>query len=150
MIRKYHGRALPVVLPERVDDALVEWLAALPWPVTVVLHANHANEFDSTVDAAAARLRDAGATLLNQAVLLRGVNDTVEALAALSERGFEAGVLPYYLHQLDRVQGAAHFEVADDEARRLHAALAARLSGYLVPRLVREVAGDPGKRPISP
>ena len=95
-------------------------------------------------------MRDAGATLLNQAVLLRGVNDTVEALAALSERGFEAGVLPYYLHQLDRVQGAAHFEVADDEARRLHAALAARLSGYLVPRLVREVAGDPGKRPISP
>ena len=146
---RIHTR-LPVVLPERVDDALVEWLAALPWPVTVVLHANHANEFDSTVDAAAARLRDAGATLLNQAVLLRGVNDTVEALAALSERGFEAGVLPYYLHQLDRVQGAAHFEVADDEARRLHAALAARLSGYLVPRLVREVAGDPGKRPISP
>lgn len=146
---RIHTR-LPVVLPERVDEALVDWLAALPWPVTVVLHANHANEFDATVDAAAARLRGAGATLLNQAVLLRGVNDTVEALEALSERGFEAGVLPYYLHQLDRVQGAAHFEVADDEARRLHAALSARLSGYLVPRLVREVPGDPGKRPISP
>lgn len=146
---RIHTR-LPVVLPERVDEALADWLATLPWPVTVVLHANHANEFDATVDAAAARMRAAGAILLNQAVLLRGVNDSVEALAALSERGFEAGVLPYYLHQLDRVTGAAHFEVRDDEARRLHAALAARLSGYLVPRLVREVAGDPGKRPISP
>jgi EF-P beta-lysylation protein EpmB len=144
---RIHTR-LPVVLPERVDAELTDWLAGLPWPVTVVLHANHAREFDASVDAAVARLRAAGATLLNQAVLLRGVNDSVEALAELSERGFAAGVLPYYLHQLDRVQGAAHFEVGDDEARRLHAGLAARLSGYLVPRLVREVAGDPGKRPL--
>ncbi|QDH70423.1 EF-P beta-lysylation protein EpmB [Marilutibacter alkalisoli] len=144
---RIHTR-LPVVLPERVDDALLAWLAALPWPVTVVLHANHANEFDAGVDASLARLRGTGATLLNQAVLLRGVNDSVDALAGLSERGHRAGVLPYYLHQLDRVQGAAHFEVGDDEARRLHAGLAARLSGYLVPRLVREVAGDPGKRPL--
>ena len=144
---RVHTR-LPVVLPERVDDELIAWLAALPWPVTVVLHANHANEFDAGVDAALAKLRAAGATLLNQAVLLRGVNDDVDALADLSERGHAAGVLPYYLHQLDRVQGAAHFEVDDARARRLHAALAARLSGYLVPRLVREVAGDPGKRPL--
>jgi EF-P beta-lysylation protein EpmB len=144
---RVHTR-LPVVLPERVDDALLAWLRGLPWPVTVVLHANHANEFDAAVDAALARLRTAGATLLNQAVLLRGVNDSVDALAALSERGFAAGVLPYYLHQLDRVQGAAHFEVDDATARDLHRALAARLSGYLVPRLVREVAGDPGKRPL--
>jgi KamA family protein len=136
------------VLPERVDADLVAWLDALPWPVTVVVHANHAQEFDGAVDAAVARLRAAGAVVLNQAVLLRGVNDSVDALAALSERGFAAGVLPYYLHQLDRVQGAAHFEVPDDRARALHAALAARLSGYLVPRLVREVAGDPGKRPL--
>ncbi|MBF6023522.1 EF-P beta-lysylation protein EpmB [Lysobacter niastensis] len=144
---RIHTR-LPVVLPERVDDALLEWLAGLPWPVTVVLHANHANEFDAAVDAALARLRRAGVTLLNQAVLLRGVNDDVDTLAALSERGYRAGVLPYYLHQLDRVQGAAHFEVSDERARELHRALAARLSGYLVPRLVREVAGDPGKRPL--
>lgn len=144
---RVHTR-LPVVLPERVDDALVAWLGGLPWPVTVVLHANHANEFDATVDAASRRLRATGATVLNQAVLLRGVNDTVDALADLSERGYAAGVLPYYLHQLDRVAGAAHFEVHDGEARRLHAALAARLPGYLVPRLVREVAGDPGKRPL--
>ena len=90
----------------------------------------------------------AGAIVLNQAVLLRGVNDSVDALAALSERCFDAGVLPYYLHQLDRVAGAAHFEVADERARVLHAALVARLPGYLVPKLVREVAGDPAKRPL--
>jgi EF-P beta-lysylation protein EpmB len=144
---RIHTR-LPVVLPERVDDALIDWLAALPWPVTIVLHANHANEFDAHVDAALARLRATGAMLLNQAVLLRGVNDSVDALAALSERGHAAGVLPYYLHQLDRVQGAAHFEVPDDTALRLHRELAARVSGYLVPKLVREVAGDPGKRPL--
>ncbi|TXI47894.1 MAG: EF-P beta-lysylation protein EpmB [Lysobacter sp.] len=144
---RIHTR-LPVVLPERVDPELVAWLRGLPWPVAIVIHANHAQEFDASVDAAMARLREAGATLLNQAVLLRGVNDDVDTLAALSERGFDAGVLPYYLHQLDRVRGAAHFEVSDDRARALHRALSARLSGYLVPKLVREVAGDPGKRPL--
>lgn len=144
---RIHTR-LPVVLPERVDTGLLEWLTRLPWPVAVVLHANHANEFDAQVDAALAGLRGAGAQLLNQAVLLRGVNDSVQALVELSERSFAAGVLPYYLHQLDRVAGVAHFEVPDHEAKRLHAALAARVSGYLVPRLVREVAGDTGKRPL--
>jgi L-lysine 2,3-aminomutase len=157
---RLHTR-LPVVLPERVDAELLLWLRDLPWPVAVVVHANHAQEFDAQVDAAMARLRLAGSAdhrpkagasksiaLLNQAVLLRGVNDNIEALAALSERSFAAGVLPYYLHQLDRVQGAAHFEVDDEHARALHAAMRARLSGYLVPKLVREVAGDPGKRPL--
>ena len=144
---RIHTR-LPIVLPERVDAPLLEWLRALPWPVAVVVHANHANEFDAGVDAAMATLRGAGATLLNQAVLLRGVNDSVDALAALSERAFAGGVLPYYLHQLDRVAGTAHFEVPDARARELHAALAARVSGYLVPRLVREIPGDTGKRPL--
>lgn len=144
---RIHSR-LPIVVPERVDDGLMAWLSTLPWPVTLVVHANHANEFDSTVDAALGRLRAAGVHLLNQAVLLRGVNDSVDALAALSERGFAAGVLPYYLHQLDRVAGVAHFEVDDAHARALHAGLAARLSGYLVPRLVREIPGDTGKRPL--
>lgn len=144
---RVHTR-LPMMLPERIDQALLGWLAALPWPTTIVLHANHANEFDGHVDGALARLRGTGATLLNQAVLLRGVNDSVQALTELSERSHAAGVLPYYLHQLDRVDGAAHFEVDDARARQLHAALAARLSGYLVPKLVREVAGDPGKRPL--
>ena len=144
---RIHSR-LPIVVPERVDDGLMGWLTALPWPVTLVVHANHANEFDGTVDAALGRLRAAGVHLLNQAVLLRGVNDSVDALGALSERGFAAGVLPYYLHQLDRVAGVAHFEVDDAHARALHAGLAARLSGYLVPRLVREIPGDTGKRPL--
>ena len=144
---RIHSR-LPIVVPERVDDGLMGWLSTLPWPVTLVVHANHANEFDGTVDAALGRLRAAGVHLLNQAVLLRGVNDSVDALAALSERGFAAGVLPYYLHQLDRVAGVTHFEVDDARARALHAGLAARLSGYLVPRLVREIPGDTGKRPL--
>ena len=145
---RIHTR-LPVVLPERIDAEFTDWLRALPWPVAVVIHANHANEFDADVDAALPRLRAACATPLNQAVLLRGVNDNVDALAALSERGFAAGALPYYLHQLDRVEGAAHFEVDDDTALALHSALMDRLSGYLVPKLVHEVAGDPGKRPLS-
>jgi len=144
---RIHSR-LPIVLPERVDEELAAWLSALPWPVAFVVHANHANEFDATVDAAMARLRGTGAQLLNQSVLLRGVNDDVESLAALSERSFAAGVLPYYLHQLDRVEGVAHYEVSDERARELHAALAARLSGYLVPRLVREIQGDTGKRAL--
>jgi EF-P beta-lysylation protein EpmB len=144
---RIHTR-LPVVLPDRIDDAFVGWLDALPLQKVVVLHANHPNEIDASVAAACRRLRDAGAILLNQAVLLRGVNDDAAALAALSEALFGAGVLPYYLHQLDRVQGAAHFEVEDARALSLVAALRDRLPGYLVPRLVREVAGDASKRPL--
>jgi len=144
---RIHSR-LPVVLPERVDDELVQWLRSLPWPVAFVIHANHANEFDDSVDAALARLHQAGARLLNQAVLLRGVNDNFEALVGLSERSFAAGVLPYYLYQLDKVQGAAHFEVSDERALALHAELVAHLSGYLVPKLVREISGDRSKRPV--
>lgn len=144
---RLHTR-LPVVLPERVDAELLAWLAGLRQQVVVVVHANHGNEIDPAVAGALAALRGAGATVLNQAVLLRGVNDSVAALSDLSERLFEAGVLPYYLHQLDRVAGSAHFEVPENESRRLHAGLAALLPGYLVPRLVREVAGAPAKLPV--
>ena len=144
---RIHTR-LPVVLPERVDDPLIDWLEALPLQKVVVLHANHANEFDHSVDEACARLRGAGATLLNQSVLLKGINDDADTLIALSERMFAAGVLPYYLHQLDRVQGAAHFEVADASAQALIELMRNRLPGYLVPKLVREVGGDPSKRPL--
>ena len=144
---RIHSR-LPVVLPERIDAAFLAWLAALPQQKVVVLHANHANEFDASVDAACAALRKAGATLLNQSVLLRGINDDATTLAALSERLFAAGVLPYYLHQLDRVQGTAHFEVDDARALALVEAMRQRLPGYLVPRLVRELAGDASKRPV--
>lgn len=144
---RIHTR-LPVVLPERVDAELRDWLAALPLQKVVVLHANHPNEIDAAVADACAALRDAGATVLNQAVLLRRINDDADALAALSERLFDAGVLPYYLHQLDRVAGAAHYEVEETHARSLLDALRARLPGYLVPRLVREVAGAPSKLPL--
>ncbi|NII10210.1 EF-P beta-lysylation protein EpmB [Oleiagrimonas sp. C23AA] len=144
---RIHTR-LPVVLPERIEADLLNWLQALPQQVVVVLHANHANEFDARVRQACAQLREVGCHLLNQSVLLRGVNDSVQALEALSEALFAAGVLPYYVHQLDRVQGAAHFEVDDARALTLIDGLRQRLPGYLVPRLVREVAGDASKRPL--
>ena len=141
---RFHTR-LPIVLPERVNDEILDWLGATRLRVVVVVHANHANEIDSSVRTALARLKSIGAELLNQSVLLRGVNDSAEALTALSETMFDAGVLPYYLHLLDRVQGAAHFEVHDDIARSLMTELNKRLPGYLVPRLVREIPGAPGK-----
>ncbi len=141
---RIHTR-LPVVLPQRVDADLAMWLGGLGVPVVVVVHANHANEIDADVRRALAALDAAGVTLLNQAVLLAGVNDSVDALADLSETLFDAGVLPYYLHMLDPVEGAAHFEVSEETARLLHTELTARLPGYLVPRLVREVEGAPAK-----
>ncbi|MEO8011813.1 MAG: EF-P beta-lysylation protein EpmB [Dokdonella sp.] len=144
---RIHTR-LPVVLPERIDDELTDWLAGLPLQRVVVIHANHANELDEAVAAACLGLRVSGATVLNQSVLLRGINDHVEALARLSERLFACHALPYYLHQLDRVRGAAHFEVDDSQARALHEALRRRLPGYLLPRLVRETAGAASKVPV--
>jgi EF-P beta-lysylation protein EpmB len=135
----------PVVLPSRVDEGLLQWLRASTLPVVLVLHINHPNELDTELAGACARLRATGVTLLNQSVLLAGVNDDVEVLSELSQRLFEAGVLPYYLHALDRVRGAAHFAVADERAQSLAGQLAARLPGYLVPRLVREVPGAPAK-----
>ncbi|MCE9681181.1 EF-P beta-lysylation protein EpmB [Halomonas alkalisoli] len=144
---RIHTR-LPVVIPDRVDDALLGWLSATRLQKVVVLHINHAQEIDDAVVAACGRLREAGVTLLNQSVLLRGVNDSVDALAALSERLFDAGVLPYYLHVLDPVAGAAHFDVADEEARELVAGLREVLPGFLMPRLVREIPGETSKTPL--
>lgn len=140
----------PVVLPERVDDGLLQWIESLPIQSVVVVHSNHAQEIDSEVRRACLALAAAGSTVLNQSVLLAGVNDSVEALADLSEALFSMRVMPYYLHVLDRVQGAAHFEVNEHAALALHAALAARLPGYLVPRLVRETAGAASKTPVLP
>jgi L-lysine 2,3-aminomutase len=117
----------------------------VPLQKVVVIHANHANEIDERVRRACADLSAAGATLLNQSVLLAGVNDSPTTLAALSESLFAARVLPYYLHVLDKVQGAAHFDVDERRALLLHRELTARLPGYLVPRLVREIAGEPAK-----
>jgi EF-P beta-lysylation protein EpmB len=140
----------PVVLPERVDTGLLDWLAGMRLQKVVVVHANHANEIDASVRLACRRLAQAGVILLNQSVLLAGVNDSVDALAHLSEALFETQVLPYYLHVLDKVQGAAHFDLPAERALALHAELAARLPGYLVPRLVREVPGAPAKLPVTP
>ncbi|WP_110688017.1 EF-P beta-lysylation protein EpmB [Salinicola aestuarinus] len=144
---RIHTR-LPVVIPARVDDALLGWLGETRLQRVMVLHINHAQEIDDAVIGACQRLRDAGVTLLNQSVLLRGVNDDVATLEALSEQLFDAGVLPYYLHVLDPVRGASHFDVGDDEARDLVAALRARAPGFLVPRLVREIPGEPNKTPL--
>lgn len=132
----------PVVDPGRVGDDLLAWLESTDLRTTLVIHANHPAEIDDDVARAADRLRRAGVTLLNQSVLLRGVNDRAETLSALSERLFSIGVLPYYLHALDRVRGAAHFLVPEDKALALHRELRASLPGYLVPRLARE---DPGR-----
>lgn len=138
----------PVVLPSRVDDAFLAWFGACTLQKVVVLHVNHARELADDVADACNRLRQAGALLLNQSVLLRGVNDSVATLTALSEALCAAGIMPYYLNLLDRVQGAAHFEVPEPEARELMRELRATLPGYLVPRLVREIPGAPAKQPV--
>lgn len=144
---RIHTR-LPVVLPERVDDELLAWLGNLSWPVAIVIHANHANELTNDVAHAVKKLRDCHVTVLNQAVLLKGVNDNVHGQIELSERLFEIGVLPYYLHQLDKVQGAAHFQIDDQQARDIHQSMMRALPGYLVPKLVQEIAGEASKTPL--
>ncbi|MCA1779186.1 MAG: KamA family radical SAM protein, partial [Xanthomonadaceae bacterium] len=144
---RIHTR-MPITLPDRVDDRLIDWISALPWQIVVVVHANHAHEFDLRVGGAIARLRATGAVVFNQAVLLAGINDSAPALAELMEAGFRAGVIPYYLHLLDRVHGSAHFEVSEARATELMDQLRRSLPGFLVPRLVREQAGTPYKLPI--
>lgn len=145
---RIHTR-LPVVLPSRITDSLIELFAGNRFQSVMVIHANHAQEFDDTVGHSLAKLFGAGVTLLNQTVLLRGINDSADALAGLSETLFRHRVLPYYLHLLDKVQGGAHFDVNEAEARALTAQLRARLPGYLLPRLVREQAGAPYKLPVE-
>lgn len=144
---RIHSRQ-PIVLPERVDDGLLAVLARTRLQRVLVVHANHPQEIDQAVCVALRRLAEAGVTLLNQAVLLRGVNDSASVLASLSEALFTAGVLPYYLHLLDRVRGAAHFEVKESEASAIMKALRQCLPGYLVPRLVRELPGHLAKTPV--
>lgn len=145
---RIHTR-FPIVIPERVDDGLLELLTQTRLRTVVVVHCNHANEIDASVAAALHRLHAAADALLNQSVLLAGVNDSAEALIALSERLFDCAVLPYYLHALDRVSGTAHFEVDEARGKELIAALRARLPGYLVPRLVREMPGELSKTPLA-
>ncbi len=145
---RIHTR-LPVVIPQRVDEHLCGWLARTRLSKWVVLHINHSQEIDVHVVDAISRLRRTGATVLNQAVLLRGVNDTVEQLECLCERLVDCGVQPYYLHQLDRVSGATHFEVKRERGLAMIVELANRLPGYAVPKYVVEIAGQASKTPIQ-
>lgn len=141
---RIHSR-VPVVLPSRITSDFMAVLTATRLPIVMVIHANHSNERNEEVAEALQRLRQAPVILLNQSVLLRGINDDADTLAALSERFFRDGVLPYYLHVLDRAIGTAHFEVAEERARALYEQLRRLIPGYLVPRLVREEAGQPYK-----
>lgn len=146
---RIHTR-LPIVIPDRITDGLIKALSSTRLQPVLVLHCNHPQEVDSSVDAAIQALRRADVTVLNQAVLLKGINDSVEVLKLLSERLFSAGVLPYYLFVLDPVAGAAHFDISDQEAQYLVGRLQAELPGYLVPRLAREVPGKPSKTLLQP
>ncbi|MGD9635387.1 MAG: EF-P beta-lysylation protein EpmB [Pirellulales bacterium] len=141
---RIHTR-LPIVIPERVTDELIDIVRGTRFTPVVVVHANHANEINAHVAAALAQLSDAGVPLLNQAVLLRGVNDTAAAQAALCEKLVDHRVLPYYLHQLDRVAGAAHFDVPIETGRRIVAELRDQLPGYAVPRFVAELPAELSK-----
>lgn len=145
---RIHSR-LPIVIPARITDALVTRFAQSRLQILLVNHINHAREIDDEFRAAMARLRQAGVTLLNQSVLLRGVNNNAQTLADLSNALFDAGVMPYYLHVLDKVQGAAHFLVSDDEARTIMRELLTLISGYMVPKLAREIGGEPSKTPLD-
>jgi EF-P beta-lysylation protein EpmB len=142
---RIHSR-LPIVLPARITPGLIEALSQSAKPVVLVVHCNHPNEITERVAEVCRSLKQQGIVLLNQSVLLRGVNDNAADLIALSERLFENGVMPYYLHLLDKVSGAGHFEVGEGEALDLVRQMQAGLPGYLVPKLVREIAGADSKQ----
>ncbi|MDQ8039344.1 MAG: EF-P beta-lysylation protein EpmB [Rickettsiella sp.] len=141
---RFHSR-LPIVLPQRITHALMTVLTSTRLQPIMVVHCNHANELDVSVATAIDVLRQKKIMVLNQSVLLKGVNDSIETLINLSQRLFEFGILPYYLHLLDKVQGAAHFAVSEDKAKILVNAMRKKLAGYLVPRLVKEKAGEKSK-----
>jgi EF-P beta-lysylation protein EpmB len=145
---RIHTR-LPIMIPERINDDLLDWLRGTRLTPIMVIHANHPAELQGTAADAVGRLVDAGIPVLNQSVLLRGVNDDLETLAALSERLVDLRAMPYYLHQLDQVTGAAHFEVPIARGLELMEGLRARLPGYAVPRYVQEQAGWPHKIPLK-
>lgn len=145
---RLHTR-LPIVIPERLDAVLLKYLAQSRCQIVIVLHCNHANEIDGHTEYYIKQAKQAGITLLNQAVLLQGINDSVDAQVALSRRLFAADVLPYYLHVLDKVAGAAHFDIAEKKAVELYWQMLAILPGYLMPKLVREEPHRPFKTPIN-
>ncbi len=144
---RIHTR-FPVTVPSRVDHHLLRWLTNNRFSTVIVLHVNHPNELDHTVSLSLSKLRETGTTLLNQSVLLKGVNDDEETLCTLSEKLFANGVLPYYLHLLDKVIGTHHFDLPEADARSLYHGIRNKLPGYLVPLLVRENVGSSCKLPV--
>ena len=145
---RIHSR-LPVVIPARITEQLTELLGQTRLQVILVTHINHAQEIDQTLANALNKLKQVGVTLLNQGVMLKGVNDSVSSQIALSNALFEAGVLPYYMHVLDKVQGAAHFFISDQQAKEIMAGVLEQTSGYLVPKLTREIGGRASKTPLD-
>jgi KamA family protein len=145
---RIHSR-LPIVLPSRITNRFINLMRDTPLHTSLVVHVNHPNELDNPTIASLRRCKESGLTLLNQSVLLKNINNDIETLTKLSEVLFSAGVLPYYIHLLDRVRGAAHFEVSDTEALCLEAQLRTRLSGYLMPTFVREISNRDSKIPLS-
>ncbi len=145
---RLHSR-MPVVIPQRITDELLAWCGRTRLTVVMVIHINHPNEIDDAVAVAIGRLVDAGIPVLSQTVLLRGVNDNADVLEALFERLVALRVMPYYLHQLDRVAGAAHFEVAQQEGCKLVEQLRSRLPGYAIPRYVRDIPGNRSKHILA-
>jgi EF-P beta-lysylation protein EpmB len=144
---RVHSR-LPIVIPQRITDDCLAWLTGSRLQAVMVIHCNHPNELDSEVGTALEKMANAGVTLLNQSVLLGGINDNLAALIALSETLHRYRVLPYYLHLLDRVKGAAHFDTDENQAKQLISQMMTHLPGYLVPKLVREVSNQRSKVPI--
>lgn len=145
---RLHSR-VPVVIPNRLDDALLKRLSSSRCQIVLVIHANHPNELDDETIFYLQRAKLAGITLLNQTVLLKNINNDADILANLSEKMWQAGVLPYYLHVLDKVAGASHFYIDDAEAVAIYWQLLAKCAGYLVPKLVRETPNEPFKTPIN-
>ncbi len=141
---RFHSR-IPIVLPERITREFLAWIETLPLQKVIVVHANHAQEINDEVKQMLVKLNNADITLLNQAVLLKGINDQVQTLIELSETLFASKVMPYYLHVLDKVEGAAHFDLSLEKAKQLHDALRQQLPGYLIPKLTQEQAGSPYK-----
>ncbi|MGO2013035.1 MAG: EF-P beta-lysylation protein EpmB [Pseudoalteromonas sp.] len=145
---RIHSR-LPVVIPARITDELCARFAKSPLKIVFTNHINHANEIDNDFKAAMQKLKQAGVTLLNQAVILKDVNDSSDAQIALSEALFDADILPYYLFLLDKVAGASHFDIDEQQAREIMAEMLSALPGFLVPKLAREIGGQPSKTPID-
>ena len=145
---RIHTR-LPVVIPSRITDELLRALEAAPFKIVMVLHINHGNEIDTDVETMVKALRMANVTLLNQAVLLKDINDDELSQITLNEKLFNAGIMPYYLHLLDKVNGATHFDVPEKSAIHLMHQLYRQLPGFLVPKLVREIGGEAHKTPID-